>query len=416
MLDIVETEVGRTLCRGCDSTKLFSALNLGNLPIANELWSTRNKSIDLFPLHLRICEDCGLGQVEDVVPPSRLFSDYRYLSSTSSSFLEHAKSYANRMIGELNFSKSDWVLEIASNDGYLLKNFVQKGIRVLGVEAAENVSKIANVVRVPTLNAFFNSTLAKKLVSEYGSPKLIVANNVLAHVPDLQDFIVGLKVLSSFDTRISIENPSLMNLLKNNQFDTIYHEHYSYLTLHSVEKISKNLGLELKDVESLDVHGGSNRYWLQLSGASEVKLEKLNSLRVKEVSDGLLDSSVWSAFAARVETSIVNLNSWLRDAHKEGRIVCGYGAAAKASTLLNAASIKANWLPVIADESKEKQYRFLPSKGIPIVSPEEMFRLSPTDIIIFPWNLSVEIARKIRTSYGSKVQIWRVVPQIELVN
>jgi len=415
-MSVTEVESrGRTFCRGCNSKNLFSGLDLGELPIANELWSSASTSVEIFPLHLRICAECGLGQVEDVVTPSRLFKDYRYLSSTSSSFLENAKKFSSEVGKKLKLTNQDWVLEIASNDGYLLRNFVELGIPVLGIEPAENVAEIATALGVPSISEFFGSELAKKLVKERGHPRLIIANNVMAHVPNLRDFILGLKILAGSNTVISIENPSLINLLEQNQFDTIYHEHFSYLTVYSVRKIASNLGLELFDVDQIEVHGGSNRYWLQLASRNTSNQMKLDKLAQDELESGLLDYSAWISFANRINTLISNLHRWLESAHLEGRRIYGYGAAAKASTLLNAALIQLNWLPLIADESSEKQGRFMPTTGIPIVSPQEMFAQRPTDVIVFPWNISKEIAEKIRES-DNRIRIWRAVPRMEEVD
>jgi 2-polyprenyl-3-methyl-5-hydroxy-6-metoxy-1,4-benzoquinol methylase len=404
---------GKFFCRGCNSDELFSALNLGNLPIANELWPSLNEEVEEFPLHLRICKKCGLGQVEDVVTPTRLFKDYRYLSSVSSSFIEHAKNYVDRMINELNITKNDWVLEIASNDGYLLKNFVNSGITVLGVEPAENVAKIAIRAGIPTISEFFGRELALKLLNEHGHPKLIIANNVMAHVPDIRDFMRGLALIAGPETIITVENPSLMNLLKKDQFDTIYHEHYSYLTAHSVRTIGKEVSLELIKVEEIGTHGGSNRYWLQILSPKEVS-DNVSLHIASERNNGLFDENSWKELASRIEELVSNFRNWLEQSHKDSKIVCGYGAAAKASTLLNYAKIKPQWLPFIADESHEKQGRFMPSKGIKIVSSEDMFLQKPTDIVIFPWNLSSEIGEKIK-SVDTKLRIWQAVPKLQRV-
>jgi hypothetical protein len=247
---------GESFCRGCLGLNLFSALDLGDLPIANELLISQYSGIERFPLHLKICKDCRLGQVADVVTPERIFRDYRYLSSMSTTFLNHAADYVGQRIAEDLFSHSDWVLEIASNDGYLLKNFLSHGIRAIGVEPAENVAEIARNLGIETISEFFSSALAEDLLKEHGAPKLIIANNVMAHVPDLIDFVKGLAILCGPETQISIENPSLANILCGMQFDTIYHEHYSYLSASAVRKIGARHGLHLNRVmEALIVIG-----------------------------------------------------------------------------------------------------------------------------------------------------------------
>ena len=285
MVNVIEsskpfiTGRGKDFCRGCLGNSLFSALDLGELPIANELLQAQKSSIEKFPLHLRICSACGLGQVADVVTPERIFRDYRYLSSISSTFLNHASVFVNERVAAGLFSKGDWVLEIASNDGYLLKNFVPFGIKTIGVEPAENVAEISRSLGIETISEFFSSQLATKLYSEHGYPKLIIANNVMAHVPDLVDFIKGLAIISGPETQISIENPSLANILVGMQFDTIYHEHYSYLSASAVAKLSAMHGLYLFKVEELTIHGGSNRYWL-----SKLNSNKLLDPSVEAVS------------------------------------------------------------------------------------------------------------------------------------
>lgn len=406
---------GKDFCRGCNQSDLFSVLDLGELPIANELWSTENELKEVFPLHLRICAACGLGQVEDVVTPSRLFRDYRYLSSMSSVFVAHAKEYATSTASLLNFQPKDWVLEIGSNDGYLLKHFIELGVDVLGIEPAENVAKIATEAGVPSISEFFGVELAGFLIEKRGFPRLVVANNVMAHVPDIQDFIGGLAKVAGPNTVISIENPSLMNFLEKNQFDTIYHEHYSYLTAHSVARIVGNFGLELFDLQQIPTHGGSNRYWLRSSSSSEPKNGIVDLHIESELSHGLFDRDAWHAFSDEVKTTLADFASWLKSSFEEGRKVVGYGAAAKASTLLNGAGVERKWFVAIADASHEKQGRFMPAAGIPIISPQEMFKLKPTDVVIFPWNIQDELIQLIKGGSQMDTRIWRVIPHLEQI-
>ena len=404
---------GKDYCRACKASNLFSALDLGNLPIANELVRNLNLSPDLFPLHLRICKECGLGQVEDVVSPERLFQDYRYLSSMSASFLDHAYQFAKKTIEEVSFSSGDWVLEIASNDGYLLKNFIELGINVLGVEPAVNIASIATERGIPTINEFFTTSLAKELLSTYGTPKLIVANNVMAHVPDLRDFVEGLAILTGPSTILSVENPSLMNFISGDQFDSIYHEHFSYLTAHSVKWIAANNGLELFRVEEIQTHGGSNRYWLRKAGNRNLDFPDVEVKISREKTMGLLDEDVWKAFAARIQNLIASFHDWVEDLNNKGKILCGFGAAAKASTLINSSQINQKWIRAIADSSPEKQGWFMPTLGIPIVSPQEMESFSPTDIIIFPWNISEELNSFIKQQFNPEIRTWIAVPKIK---
>ncbi len=408
---------GRDYCRGCDSRELFSGFDLGNLPIANELLTDATQVAETYPLHLRICKLCGLGQVEDVVTPNRIFSDYRYLSSVSTSFVEHARKFVEEILKQTEFEKGDWVLEIASNDGYLLQHFLNSKINVLGVEPAKNVALVAIERGIPTISEFFGLEIANSILESKGFPKLIVANNVLAHVPDIKDFISGIAKLCGPKTLVSIENPSMVGLFENRLFDTIYHEHFSYLTSTSVRRLATKAGLELYDVESIPTHGGSNRYWLQKTDTTKYPLSDRVDVSINsEKASGIYKESNWAIFSNDCKEIITSFKEWLENAYSQGLRVYGYGAAAKASTLINATAIKPGWIKGIADGGNEKQGRFLPSQSIPIMSPTEVFSDSPTDIVIFPWNISEEITRIIRAHEISPVRIWTAIPKMSEVS
>jgi len=401
---------GSDFCRGCLGGNLFTGLDLGFLPIANELLLTEHSEIEKFPLHLKVCAECGLGQVADVVTPERIFRDYRYLSSISTTFLQHASSYVEQRVQDGMFAPGDWVLEIASNDGYLLKNFLKHNIKVLGVEPAENVAEISRKLGIDTISEFFSSQLAAELLRENGYPKLIIANNVLAHVPDLIDVIKGLSVLCGPETQISIENPSLANILVGMQFDTIYHEHYSYLSATSVARISKDNGLHLSKVEELSIHGGSNRYWLTKSSDSSFTDDSVKKMIQDEKRQGLFESAKWSEYSRKVSKILGDFHDWVRTTKENGGRIFGYGAAAKASTILNSIDIDAGLITAIADASLEKQKRFMPPHGIKIISPQALFAESPTDIIIFPWNIKNEIGGFLRENLQSQTRLWCAIP------
>jgi len=406
---------GEIYCRGCLGKNLFSAINLGELPIANELLIKKDNKVEKFPLHLRVCTDCGLGQVGDVVTPNRIFENYRYLSSTSTTFLKHAKDFVEQIVKSETFSPTDWVLEIASNDGYLLNNFLTYGIKTVGVEPAQNIAKITESYGIETISDFFSSTLANEILIKFGYPKLIIANNVMAHVPDLFDFVKGLSILCGDNTKISIENPSLTNILLGMQFDTIYHEHYSYLSAKSVSEVSLKNNLNLVKVEKLPIHGGSNRYWLEKKKKnSGINLSVQNAIDI-EVESGLFLEAEWLNFSTKVNEILNNFKDWLKATGKETRNIYGYGAAAKASTLINAANIAPNLITAIADASFEKQGLFMPFNGIKIISPKELSDSKPTDIIIFPWNLKSEITGNLKKILGSKVRLWCVLPEMHQV-
>ena len=406
---------GEVFCRACSGEKLFSAIDFGDLPIANELLLSSEGEIEKYPLHLRICRDCGLGQVAEVVNPERIFRDYRYLSSMSSTFLKHSSDYALERVEEGRFSSGEWVLEIASNDGYLLKNFLPFGIKVIGVEPAENVAEISRKLGIETISEFFTSELAEKIHALNGYPKLIVANNVMAHVPDLGDFVKGLSILCGPETEISIENPSLANILLGMQFDTIYHEHYSYLSASSVGTVSQKNGLQLFKVENLSIHGGTNRYWLRSLSTKGSIHSSVEAFYNSEKSSGLFEPTKWTNFSDKVSKIRGEFHAWLIDSADMGMRVYGYGAAAKASTLLNSISAKDGLILAIADVSLEKQGRFMPPNGTKIISPNELFMKNPTDIMIFPWNLKFEIAKYLRTNLGDDVRLWCAIPEMHEV-
>jgi len=403
---------GESFCRGCLGRELFSALDLGNLPIANELLSSQNSAVEKFPLHLRICSRCGLGQVADVVTPERIFRDYRYLSSMSTTFLKHASDFVNDRIDEEMFAPGDWVLEIASNDGYLLQNFLAHGIRVIGIEPAKNVAEISRALGIQTISKFFSSDLATELLAQNGYPRLIIANNVMAHVPDLLDFVSGLGILCGLETQISIENPPLANILIGMQFDTIYHEHYSYLSASAVGRISEMNGLQLTKVEEISIHGGSNRYWLTKLDSGKIIDSSVGSVSRSEIDSGLFNLKYWEDYSSKVSSILDSFQAWLRlgkDNHQE---IYGYGAAAKASTILNAIDLDPNLLIAIADVSLEKQQRFMPPHGAKIISPQELFSANPTDVVIFPWNIKVEIASYLRANLSDNVRLWCAIPNM----
>jgi hypothetical protein len=407
---------GKDFCRGCLGVRLFSGLDLGNLPIANELLLNRDSDIEKFPLHLKICSDCGLGQVADVVTPERIFRDYRYLSSMSTTFLKHASDFVTELVKKDTFSPGDWVLEIASNDGYLLKNFISYGISAVGVEPAENVAEISQSLGIQTIPEFFSSELAKGILSKYGYPRIIIANNVMAHVPDLIDFMKGLEMLCGPNTQISIENPSLANILVGMQFDTIYHEHYSYLSASAVSQISGIHGLQLYKIEELKIHGGSNRYWLRKLNADSITETSVREFCKNEHDQGLFDIGEWTNYANKVSKILSDFREWLFLEKENGSRVYGYGAAAKASTILNSTQIEPDLILAIADISLEKQKRFMPPHGIKIISPQELLQENPTDIVIFPWNIKSEIASYLKNALGDDVRLWCAIPNMNQVS
>jgi hypothetical protein len=308
------------------------------------------------------------------------------------------------------------VIEIASNDGYLLQYFKKNGVKVLGVEPAKNIAEKANLDDIETISDFFGIDIAKEISKSRGTPNLIIANNVAAHVPNLRDFFGGLDTLAGDETLVSIENPSILNLLNENQFDTIYHEHYSYLSAFAIRRLAAEFNLNLYKVESISTHGGSNRYWLKRAELTERERLDLDSFIDSELSSGLMDMLAWAKFSLNVRSSLENLREWLESCKQEGRRVFGFTAAAKASTILNAAKISHDEISGIADSSPEKIGRILPSLGVPIISIEELKDERPTDILIFAWNISQEISALVWRELGGDIRCWTAIPDLKEVS
>ena len=401
---------GNSVCRGCGTLGLEPVLDLGLQPLANELLPEPDSHSALFPLHLKTCAQCGLGQVGEFVDPERIFGDYPYLSSVSTSWVAHAKAYAAAMQDALDLDGDSLVMEVASNDGYLLREFNALGVPVLGIEPAANVAEIARAAGVRTLTAFFGRETARAVLAEHGHPRLIAANNVMAHVPDLDDFVGGFAVLCDADTVITVENPSFVTLLHETQFDTIYHEHFSYLSAHAVARVVAAHGLQLVDVEDLTTHGGSYRYTIVKRGA-RAQDDSVGRAIDRELSGGLLSPDAWRAFAERSRATISGLREWLDQRTSAGERVAGYGAAAKGNTLLNAAGVVASDIAVVADGSSEKQGKYLPGTRIPVIAPSELASHQPADVLILPWNIAEEIGPIIRELVPG-ARRWVAVPEL----
>jgi hypothetical protein len=403
---------GTSVCRGCGHNQLNSVLDLGLQPLPSEYGNTQETVLEVFPLHLRICSRCSLGQVGECVLPERIFhKTYPYLSSASSTWVEHARKYAQTIMSSLGLDSETLVIELASNDGYLLSEFLRLGVPVLGIEPAENVATIARAAGIPTLMKFFGSSVAKEVRNQFGTPRLISANNVFAHVPDLRDFTEGISILSDDETVITIENPSFSVLLNQTQFDTIYHEHYSYLTAHSVHEVARTNGLRLVRVDKLSTHGGSNRYWLSKSQAVNIDKSVSDTFKEEEAL-GLLDAQEWLAFAGRASMAIQGLRDWFLEREKAGDVVVGYGAAHKGNTFLNAVGEASKTVRYVVDASVEKQGKFLPGSQIPVLPPNQLGEASPTDVLLLPWNIAPELAARVR-AYTPKARIWVAQPEMK---
>jgi len=349
-----------------------------------------------YPLRAKVCEACKLVQVDYDVAPEELFGNYVYFSSYSDEWLAHAKRYADMARRRFGLRPGSLVVELASNDGYLLKNFVDEGIPVLGIDPSDTVARAAGKIGVPTLVEFFGESVARRLASEGRHADLIIGNNVLAHVPRLNDFVAGIATLLKPTGTVTIEFPHLLKLIEHVEFDTIYHEHFSYLSLYSIERVFARHGLRIYEAEELPTHGGSLRIFA--ASTSRDGLEdgaRLKGLRAREEAAGLADLATYQRFAARVEVCRKSLLDFLAGAKREGRTVAAYGAAAKGNTLLNFCNVTTDDISMVADRNPHKQSKFLPGTHIPVVTPEDLMRARPDFVLILPWNLQGEIRRQL---------------------
>jgi len=372
-------------------------VDLGMSPLANSYIKPeqRNRMEPFFPLHVYVCEKCLLVQLEQFSSPDDIFSDYAYFSSFSDSWLAHAKAYVDMIADRFHLSEKSKVVEIASNDGYLLKNFVARGIPVLGVEPAANVAEVAKKNGINTKVAFFGEKTALGLTNDAWSADLIIGNNVLAHVPDLNDFVKGLKILLKPTGLITMEFPHLLQLMESNQFDTIYHEHFSYFSFLAVEQVFARHGMKLFDVEELPTHGGSLRiYACHDQDESKSTQSRARDLKAKEQRAGFGELKHYLSFSPKVEATKRKLLSFLISAKQEGKRVVGYGAPAKGNTLLNYCGVRTDLMDYTVDRSPHKQGHFLPGVHIPIYAPEQIRQTRPDYVLILPWNLKDEVIQQ----------------------
>lgn len=386
-------------CRHCGKTLLHTFLDLGFAPPSNAYLTADElyKPEIYFPLTVKVCNFCWLVQTEDYAQSSELFSpDYAYFSSTSSSWLTHATKYTNDIISKLSLTSHNFVIEIASNDGYLLKNFVDIGIPCLGVEPTASTAAVAEKIGVPVCREFFGEKFAKILVESNRQADLIIGNNVYAHVPDINDFTRGLKLALKPGGTITLEFPHLLRLLEQVQFDTVYHEHYSYLSLFTVSQIFKSCGLRVYDVEQLSTHGGSLRIYGCHENDGRPKTTSVEKLLCIEAETGLQKLDIYSAFQNRADAIKDGLLLFLLEQKKKGAKVAAYGAAAKGNTLLNYAGIKSDLLPFVCDAAPAKQNKYMPGSHIPIMSPDELMMHDIDYLIVLPWNIVTEVREQLR--------------------
>jgi len=411
----MRTGAGVVTCRFCGTALGRTVVDLGMSPLCESF--LRDDQLDamepFYPLHVRACENCQLVQLPEYVPPEEIFTEYAYFSSYSDTFVAHAREYVELITGKLGLSDSSFVVELASNDGYLLQHFVERGIPVLGIDPAQNVAQAAIERGVPTQTSFFGREVAEELVAAGRRADLIVANNVLSQAPDLHDFVGGIATLLAPEGVVTVEFPHLMRLLEGNLFDTIYHEHFSYFSLLTARALFESHGLDVFDLEELWTHGGSLRLYAARKEAGHEVSNRVVEFVERESAFGLQDGAPYDDFRGRVEETKRNLLELLVDAAREGRQVAGYGAPGKGNTLLNYCGIRTDLLRYTVDRNPHKHGMFLPGTHIPIFPPERLAETRPDLIFVLPWNLRDEISAQLAYTREWGARLLFALPTVE---
>lgn len=405
-------------CRLCGHRDLRSVVDLGTSPLCeNYLTADQTQQPEVhYPLHALVCRNCLLVQVEEHVSGTEIFGgDYAYFSSFSSTWLEHCRQFVDQIVDRCRLTSTSFVVELASNDGYLLRNVVERGIPCLGVEPAANVAAAAIDRGVPTRVAFFGEEEARSICREHGSADLIVANNVLAHVPNVHDFVAGIKTLLAADGCVSIEFPHIMSLIEGNQFDTIYQEHYCYFSLHSCEALLALHELQVFDIEHLSTHGGSYRIYAGHADQTRSATPALEAARRTEAEKGYDHLERYLDFGPRVTTIKRHLLEFLIRLKEAGKSIAGYGAPGKGNTLLNYCGIRSDFLDFTVDRNEFKHGKFLPGSHIPVLPVDVLRQERPDYVLILPWNLKDEIAQQISyvNDWGGKLFV--AIPTLEVI-
>lgn len=403
-------------CRHCQQPLTFLFIDLGVMPPSNAYLSSMEqcKQEQSYPLKVWMCDNCWLAQTEDYAKANELFTaDYAYFSSTSTTWVTHARRFVDQAITQLQLSAQSFVVELAANDGYLLQHFVQSGIPCLGIEPTSATAAAAKAKNIEIVEDFFCVALANQLRSDYGKADLIVANNVLAHVPDINDFVAGIVTLLKPHGVCSIEFPHLFNLIKERQFDTIYHEHYSYLSLHSVRSIMQTAGLAVYKVETLSTHGGSLRVWAALTDAMTID-PSVNVVLDQERQAGMASASGYNNFQTMVASVAKDFYDFLQQAKQDHKTVVAYGAAAKGNTFLNYIQVGTDLIPAVFDAAKSKQGKFLPGSHIPILAPERLAEFNPDYVVILPWNIREEIIQQLQSIVPLHCQFVTAIPELSI--
>ncbi|GGA85078.1 SAM-dependent methyltransferase [Arenimonas soli] len=402
-------------CRACSQPLERVFLDLGTAPPSNAYLQAADlaRPESWLPLKLHTCDACLLVQVDEVERHDLLFSaEYAYFSSYSRSWLEHAERYVDTAVARLGLGPRHCVVELASNDGYLLQYVAARGIPCLGIEPTESTARVARERGIETITEFFGETFARQLREERGSADLVIGNNVLAHVPDINDFVAGIAALIGPEGVATLEFPHLLELVGKRQFDTVYHEHFSYLSLHVVRRIFAAHGLRVWDVESLPTHGGSLRVWACREQASHADCAAVEAMAATERAAGMLEPAWYDGFQRQAEAVKDDFLAFLLEQKRAGRKVAGYGAAAKGNTLMNFAGVRADLVAFVADASPHKQGRYLPGSRIPVVSPQRLIDERPDFVVVFPWNLYDEISTQMACVRDWGGRFVRAVPSL----
>ena len=402
-------------CRHCGTPLSHTFLDLGFAPFSNAYLTKDNLSRPetYYPLKVRVCDQCWLVQTEDYAKSGELFNDdYAYFSSTSTSWLQHARHYAEKIIAELSLDRGSHVIEVASNDGYLLRNFIAAGIPCLGVEPTASTAAAAEKLGIPVMREFFGEALGQQLAAQGKQADLIAGNNVYAHVPDINDFTRGLKAALKPGGTITLEFPHLMRLIEQAQFDTVYHEHFSYLSLYTVSDIFAAAGLRIWNVENLPTHGGSLRIYGCHEGDPRETQQLVIDLLEEEATRGLQELQTYLEFQPRADKIKDDLIVFLIEQKRKGKTVAAYGAAAKGNTLLNYAGIKPDLLPFVCDAAKAKQGLSMPGSHIPILPPECIEELKPDYVLILPWNIAAEVKSQYASLQKGGTRFVTAVPEL----
>lgn len=405
-------------CRHCGNLLEHTFLDLGFAPPSNAYLSHADlsKPEKYYPLKVKVCSHCWLVQTEDYAQADELFSaEYAYFSSTSSGWLAHAEAYAKAMIKRFKLAANSLVLEVASNDGYLLKNFVIAGIPCLGIEPTASTAMAAEKLGITVIREFFTEELGKRIATDYQQADLIAGNNVYAHVPDINDFTRGLKRVLKPNGIVTLEFPHLMRLIEHSQFDTVYHEHFSYLSLYTVQKIFKAAGLRIWDVDEIPTHGGSLRIYGCHEEDERTSTEDLEKLLTEESRRGIQALPTYENFQARADKIKNQLLNFLVEQKQAGKKVVAYGAAAKGNTLLNYAGVKPDLLPLICDAAPAKQSKYMPGSHIPILPPNALAESKPDYVLILPWNIAEEVIEQNKDIQSHGTKFLTAVPDLKIL-